>query len=106
MATMLCWSEMRTINISLPDSLMEYVRKEAEGNYGNVSEFFREMLRSRLEKAIEADLKLLESTCMGTPGPSEEELKHVLEIKRRVRQRMRERKERAKKVGSKNEGGA
>ncbi len=46
------------INISLPTELAKLVRKEVKaGKYSSVSEFFREILRARLENRILSDLR-------------------------------------------------
>lgn len=46
------------INISLPSELADLVRKEVRtGKYASISEFFRDILRSRMEDKILADLR-------------------------------------------------
>jgi|ERR1700680_4682595 antitoxin ParD1/3/4 len=48
---------MRTVTISLPDSLKEFVDAQlAHKGYGNVSEYFRSLLRDA--QAREADARL------------------------------------------------
>jgi Arc/MetJ-type ribon-helix-helix transcriptional regulator len=38
---------MSTLNISLPKAMDEFVRENVGRDYGNVSEFFRDLLRER-----------------------------------------------------------
>ena len=81
---------METINISLPAELAEYVRHSVKGAYGNVSEFFRELIRQRREAEIAADVKALEEAHAGafereiTP----EELDLILKVQKEVRAEM------------------
>ncbi len=74
------------MNISLPSTMAEFVRQRVEQQYGNVSEFFRQLVREEIRREIEADLALLESAGAGAePGPTGVEIKEVLTIQRRVR---------------------
>ncbi|MCX6902931.1 MAG: hypothetical protein NTW03_05545 [Verrucomicrobia bacterium] len=41
--------KMETMNISLTPAMAEYVRKQVGSMYGNVSEFFRDLVRERIE---------------------------------------------------------
>ncbi|MBN9055078.1 type II toxin-antitoxin system ParD family antitoxin [Shinella sp. PSBB067] len=51
---------MATITISLPDSLKSFVESQIEAKgYGNVSEYFRSLLRDAQEKENEARLEVL-----------------------------------------------
>ncbi len=78
--------KMNTVNISLPASMSEFVRENVERDYGNVSEFFRDLLRERMRREIEADLAFLNSTAKGAPaGPSEEEVTRILSVQKKVR---------------------
>lgn len=82
--------KMNTVNISLPTAMSEFVRENVERDYGNVSEFFRDLLRERMRREIEADLAFLNSTAEGAPaGPSEEEIAHILAVQRKVRKDLR-----------------
>ncbi|SMC62053.1 type II toxin-antitoxin system ParD family antitoxin [Rhizobium sp. RU36D] len=59
---------MATITISLPDSLKSFVDAQmAEKGYGNVSEYFRSLLRQEHEKEREMRLQdlLLEGLASG-----------------------------------------
>jgi antitoxin ParD1/3/4 len=58
------WQEaartMTTVTISLPDSLKEFVDKQlATKGYGNVSEYFRSLLREAQAKEEDARLEAL-----------------------------------------------
>jgi Arc/MetJ-type ribon-helix-helix transcriptional regulator len=78
--------KMNTVNISLPAAMNEFVRENVERDYGNVSEFFRDLLRERMRREIEADLAFLNSTTEGAPaGPSEEEIRRILAVQKKVR---------------------
>lgn len=51
---------MATITISLPDTLKSFVESQIETKgYGNVSEYFRSLLRDAQEKEYEARLEAL-----------------------------------------------
>jgi antitoxin ParD1/3/4 len=51
---------MTTVTISLPDSLESFVESQlAEKNYGNVSEYFRSLLREAQAKERDARLEAL-----------------------------------------------
>ena len=67
---------MTTVTISLPDSLKEFVDTQvATKGYGNVSEYFRSLLRDAQEREAEARLEalLLEGLASGDPIPLDEE---------------------------------
>lgn len=78
--------KMGTMNISLTSEQAEYVRRTVARDFGNASEFFRDLLRERMKREIEADLALLESTTPGAPvGPGDEEIEAILATQRDVR---------------------
>ena len=78
--------KMDSMNISLPPPMAEFVRRQVERHYGNVSEYFRDLVREKIQREIEADLAVLESTSAGAqPGPSQKEIQEVLNIQKRVR---------------------
>lgn len=80
------------MNISLPPVMSEYVRRATERDYGNVSEFFRDLVRQRIQKEVEADVAFLESAMKGAPiGPTESEIDEVVAIQRHVRKKLRAR---------------
>ena len=77
---------MDSMNISLPPAMAEFVRRQVEGNYGNVSEFFRELVREKIQREIDRDLALLELTNPGaSPGPTGKEIEEVLVLQKRVK---------------------
>lgn len=81
---------MDTVNISLTKAQAEYVRQTVRRDFGNVSEFFRDLLRQKMEAEVAADLQFLQATSKGAPaGPTEAELQRVLEIQREVRRSTR-----------------
>lgn len=77
---------MDSMNISLPPGMAEFVRHQVDRSYGNVSEFFRDLVRERIQREITADLELLGSTNKGAPaGPGEDEIDEVLALQKRIR---------------------
>jgi len=82
--------KMKTMNISLTPDLADYVRKNTAENYGNASEFFREMLRERIRRQAEEDVALLQATSAGAPpGPNAAEVREVLAVQRAVRKELK-----------------
>ena len=51
--------KMATMNISLPGPMAEFVRTTVERDYGNASEFFRDLVREEIHQQVEADVRLL-----------------------------------------------
>ena len=81
--------KMNTVNISLPPAMGEFVRENVERDYGNVSEFFRDLLRERMRREIEADLTFLNGAVEGAPaGPTEEDVEEILSVQRGVREKL------------------
>lgn len=79
---------MDSMNISLPPTMVEFVRRQVEQNYGNVSEFFRDLVRERIKREIEADLQYLETAGRGAEsGPTEKEIHEILAVQKKVRSR-------------------
>lgn len=77
---------MATLNISLPAPMAAFVRAQCERDCGNLSEYFRSLVREKMQREIEADLRLLESTRSGAlPGPSVADVEEVLALQRQVR---------------------
>ncbi len=82
---------METMNISLPPQMAAFVRQTAQREYGNASEFFRELVRERMRRDVEADLALLRATAKHAPaGPTEQEIAHVLAVQKQVRKQLRD----------------
>ena len=84
--------KMDSINISLPQPMADFVRSVVEREYGNASEYFRELVRERQQREIAADVAFLESTHAGAPvGPTENEIAEILKIQKKVRKGIRAR---------------
>lgn len=80
---------MGTMSISLTAEQAEYVRRTVARDFGNASEFFRDLLRERMKREIEADLALLQATTPGAPaGPDAQEIEGILNVQRQVRRRL------------------
>lgn len=85
--------KMNTMNISLPGPMADYVRQTVEREYGNASEYFRELVRERVAKEAEADLRLLNENTSGAPaGPGEADIAEILAVQKRVRKELRARR--------------
>ena len=72
---------MTTVTISLPDSLREFIDREVENKgYGNVSEYFRGLLREAQKKEADARLEslLLEGLASGKDSPDNREFSREL----------------------------
>ena len=93
---------MTTVTISLPESLKQFVDAQvASKGYGNVSEYFRSLLREAQQKEADARLEalLLEGLASGDPIPIDDKFWSHLraEAERRVQARKA-----ANKSGKKN----
>ena len=85
--------KMDSINISLPQPMADFVRAVVERDYGNASEYFRELVRERQQREIAADVALLEKTHLSAPvGPTESEVAEILKIQKKVRKDLRARR--------------
>lgn len=85
--------KMATLNISLPKPMEDYVRARCEREYGNISEFFRDLVRQKMQTEVEADLKLLEEASAGAEvGPTAAEIEEVVALQKRVRKDLRARR--------------
>lgn len=85
--------KMDSMNISLPANLADYVRRTVDRDYGNSSEYFRELIRERMNKEIAEDIKFLnDATCDAPVGPSEEDISEILKIQKQVRKEIRARR--------------
>lgn len=63
-----------------------FVRAQCERDCGNVSEYFRTLVREKMKLEIQEDLNFLQTTRSGAvPGPSAEDVKKVLALQKRVR---------------------
>ena len=77
---------MATLNISLPGPMEAFVRAQCERDYGNVSEYFRTLVREKMKQEIDEDIRFLESTQSGAePGPSANDVEEILAMQKLVR---------------------
>lgn len=78
---------MRTLTISLPDSLKTFIETEVQqGGYGNVSEFIRSLLRDEQKRREQAKLETMLLRGLDSPAsPMTDE--DWAELRRRVRER-------------------
>lgn len=84
---------MDSMNISLPGPMAEFVRRQTQQHFGNVSEFFRALVREKIQREIDADLAFLESTTPGAqPGPTEREIEEVVALQKSLRKARRARR--------------
>lgn len=63
---------MKSINISLPDAMRDYVEEQvANGSYSTISEYFRELVRQDRERKAQDRLEalLLEGLASGQATP-------------------------------------
>lgn len=82
---------MDTFNISVTPEQAEYVGRHTSKDFGNTSEFFRDMLRERMEREAREDVAVLESTGAAPAGPDPDEIQGVIETQRQVRKERRAR---------------
>ena len=67
---------MKSINISLPDTMRDYIEKQvADGGYSTISEYFRELVRQDQKRRDKERLEtlLLEGLNSGNATPLTEE---------------------------------
>ena len=85
--------KMATMNISLPGPMAEFVRATVERDYGNASEFFRDLVREKIRQEVEADVRLQAAATDGAPaGPSEADIGEILTMQKQVRKEIRARR--------------
>lgn len=89
-----CGVKTETINVSLTPAQKEFVIRSVERDYGNVSEFFRDMLRERMEREVAADVALLDKAMRGAPDgdPSDKEMAEIVATQHRQRKERRARR--------------
>ena len=81
------------MNISLPGPMAEYIRAIVERDYGNASEFFRDLVREKIRKEVEVDVRFLETATRGAPvGPDDTDLAAIFRIQKQVRKEIRARR--------------
>lgn len=85
--------KMDSMNVSLPQPMADFVRGVVEREYGNASEYFRELVRERQQKEIAADVAFLQATHADAPvGPTEDEIGEILKVQKKVRKGLRARR--------------
>ena len=69
--------------------MADYVRQAIGRDYGNASEYFRALIRERMAREIEADVRFLnEATEHAPAGPSESDIAEILSVQKEVRKRL------------------
>jgi Arc/MetJ-type ribon-helix-helix transcriptional regulator len=85
--------KVATMNISLPGPMAEFVRTTVERDYGNASEFFRDLVREKIRQQVEADVRLLAAATDGAPaGPTEADIAEILTMQKQVRKEIHARR--------------
>jgi len=77
-----------TINISLNPELAEFARSDSEAHaFDSMSEYMRELIRSRREEQIKQDVANLEKAIAGAPAgdPSAGEMAEIVKAQHRLR---------------------
>ncbi len=87
-----------TINISLNPELAEFARSDSEAQaFDSMSEYMRDLIRSRRQEQIKQDVAYLEKAIAGAPlgDPSDEEMAAIVKTQRHLRADRRNRARRA-----------
>lgn len=81
---------MTTLTISLPESLRDFVNHQVRnGGYGNVSEYFRGLLREAQAREADEGLERLLLESLGDPGSGIEVTpQYWKKLKKRIQQRI------------------
>lgn len=80
---------MTTMNISLPDDLKTFVDQQvAQGGYGSVSEYVRELIRVARKEAAQERLETLLLEGLNSGPPVEVTPQFLEEVRRRTRRRI------------------
>jgi antitoxin ParD1/3/4 len=90
---------MTTVTISLPESLRQFIDRQVKGGgYGNVSEYFRGLLREAQERESEKRLEALMLEALDDPRPDIEITPEFWEgVKDRLQERVERRRRRTGK---------
>jgi antitoxin ParD1/3/4 len=79
---------MTTPDISLPDSMREFIeQKVASGNYGTASEYIRQLVRADQKRAARERLEAILMEGLESGPSTEIAAEHRDELKRRIWQR-------------------
>ena len=77
-----------TINISLNPELAEFARSDSDAHaFDSMSEYMRDLIRSRRQEQIKQDVAFLEKAIEGAPigDPSDEEMAGIVKAQHRLR---------------------
>ena len=84
---------MSTINISLPETLKDFVEERvAAGGYNTVSEYFRELIREDQKRRAQEKLETLLLEGLESGEPAKLTKKDIEEVRRVVKARVVKRK--------------
>jgi len=88
---------MGTLNISLPDPMRAYVEEQAQaGGYSTVSEYLRALIREDQKRKAQERLEALLLEGLESGDASALTSKDWEEVRRQVRKRLGERRDRAR----------
>lgn len=77
-----------TINISLNPELAEFARSDSEAQaFDSMSEYMRDLIRSRRQEYIQREVATLEKAIAGAPAgdPSDAEMAAIVKAQHRIR---------------------
>lgn len=77
-----------TINISLNPELADFARSDSEAHaFDSMSEYMRDLIRSRRQEQIKRDVAYLEKAITGAPAgdPSDEEMAAIVKTQHHIR---------------------
>ena len=87
-----------TINISLNPELAEFARSDSESHaFDSMSEYMRDLIRSRRQEQIKQDVAFLEKAIKGAPlgDPSDAEMAAIVKTQYRLRAQRKSRARRS-----------
>ena len=80
---------MKSINISLPDTMRTYIEKQvAQGGYSSVSEYFRELVRQDQKQRAKERLETMLLEGLNFGNATEMTVQDWEDIRQEIRQRM------------------
>ena len=84
-----------TLQMSMPKELVEFVRQDmVEGQFANVNEYVRALIRQRRQARVEEEARFLEQAMTGAPAgePPLEFYARIKELQREIRQEKKARR--------------
>ncbi|HWZ52530.1 MAG TPA: type II toxin-antitoxin system ParD family antitoxin [Granulicella sp.] len=79
---------MQTLNISLPESMKQYVEEQVEaGEYGSASEYIRELVRADQKRHAKAQLEQVLLSAIGSGDAGELTAEAIEDARHRLRAR-------------------